>query len=144
MDGLPTFPPAPPRTETNTSMEKLLLCHSASVHQRHPLKVRGRHSRQCTTIAALCFAKLCTLTSVPYRTCLNSIIEEGDEYYVKCVQTQGLPTTQLNCDELLTTFNINGLVLEVNIDQVGEGQVKDSVKKNLSAVLKAVHMYPVN
>ncbi|KAK3931312.1 Sentrin-specific protease, partial [Frankliniella fusca] len=125
VEGVPIFPPpVPPKTETRTALQKVLLYQSATIHQRDKVKFPGRHNVQYTAIATYSIAKLCQVTCVPTRDYLNSIIEEGDKYYLQCVEKRGLQMVQLSCEDLLTSFEVNGFKMNISIDHIGEGQFK--------------------
>ena len=107
-------------------MDSVFLTQSATVHQNLPKKFPGRHNAQCTGIAAYAIGKLCRISKPVSRDYLDNIVCDGDKYYVHCVRARDLPkSTHIQCEDLVRTYAVNGITLDFDVEQIGEGHFSD-------------------
>lgn len=131
----PDFPPKPPHTERATTMERVFLTQSATLHQRLRKKFPISFNKQCTAISAFAVAKLCRVPKQVSRTYLDQIVTDGDKYYLTCVKSRALHMIHLSCEDLVRSYTVNGFTLSFDVAQVGEGQFKDSAPNIIASTL---------
>ncbi|XP_015118552.1 sentrin-specific protease 1 [Diachasma alloeum] len=106
---------AEPTKDSVTDLRDVFLHVAASFHQVDRRFPQGRANAQCTAISTFWIAIMAQSTESVSQNLLDTILIDGDRYYVECKSRNDVQVDQLHVEDLCTRFTVFNRL--VNIDQ---------------------------
>ncbi|XP_044584806.1 uncharacterized protein LOC123265215 [Cotesia glomerata] len=106
---------------------------SASFHQESTKIFNHDYANaQCTAISTYAIVRLCLQNKDIDVNWLNSILIEGDRYYLECKNIKDITYNHLGTEDLLTRIEVDGINVDINIEDIYSNTYSDNcLEKNL-------------